>query len=62
MKRSEYFCAKLGINLIEEKGVVEKTATLEVADCYGNRFEYNITDAEEIRKMLAEYWEEVETE
>ena len=62
MIKSEYFCAKLSISLIKENGEVEKTVMLEVADRYGNRFEYNITDSESIQKMLAEYLKEGESE
>ena len=60
--KPEYFCAKLTINLIKENGVVKKTAMLEVDDRYGNRFEYNSTDAEDIRKMWEEYGKEGEAE
>lgn len=55
MIKRENFCAKLTINLIKVNGVVEKTATLEVVDRFGNQFEYDITDAEAIQKMLEEY-------
>lgn len=55
MIQSEAFMAKLTINRIVENGVVEKTASLEVSDRFGNRSEYDITDAEAIQDMLSHY-------
>lgn len=54
-KTSEAFMAKLTINRMIIGGGLEKEAILEVADRYGNRFEYNITDSKPIQKMLEEY-------
>ena len=52
---SEAFVAKLTINRIRVGEVFEKTAILEVADRYGNRFQYDITDAKSIQEMLKDY-------
>lgn len=59
MIQSEVFMSKLTINRIVENGVVEKTASLEVSDRFGNRSEYDITDAEAIQEMLSHYDEDV---
>lgn len=59
MKQSEVFMSKLTINRIIENGVCEKTAILEVADRFGNRTEYDITDSDSIQKMLFHYDEDV---
>lgn len=52
---SEAFIAKLTINRMIVGEVFEKTAILEVADAFGNRFQYDITDAKSIQEMLKEY-------
>lgn len=54
-KVSEAFMSKLTINRRIVGEVFEKTAILEVADKYGNRFNYNITDAKSIQEMLEKY-------
>ena len=54
-KTSEAFMAKLTINRMIVCGVLEQEAILEVADRYGNRFEYNITDSKSIQEMLKKY-------
>lgn len=52
---SEAFMAKLTITRMVVGGSLKKEAMLEVADRYGNRFEYNISDSRSIQKMLEEY-------
>ena len=59
MKQSEVFMSKLTINRIIENGVCEKAAVLEVADRFGNKTEYDITDSDSIQDMLSHYDEDV---
>lgn len=58
MIQSEVFMSKLTINRIIENGVCEKSAVLEVADRFGNRTEYDITDSDSIQVMLSHYDED----
>lgn len=58
MIQSEVFMSKLTINRIIENGVLEKSAVLEVADRFGNKTEYDITDSDSIQVMLSHYDEE----
>lgn len=55
MIQSEVFMSKLTINRIIENGVLEKSAFLEVADRFGNKTEYDITDSDSIQEMLSHY-------
>lgn len=59
MIQSEVFMSKLTINRIIENGVCKKSAILEVADRFGNKTEYDITDSDSIQEMLSHYDEDV---
>lgn len=51
----EAFFAKLTINRMIVGEVVKKEAILTVADRFGKRFQYDITDSKSIQEMLKEY-------